>query len=188
MNKKVIFLFIGRTASGKSSLARYMCKNFGFKQVKSYTTRPPRDGEINGYEDHYFVSEKEFSEIKSNKELVAYTKINGYEYGTTLDELEKSDIYVIDPDGVKYLKEHCSGFKFVEIYFSSPFEIAKSRYIRRDGDEKSFYNRYNSEDEQFSKYEQDAEYDHLFVNDMKFSKAASALCDLMKSEIEKEQQ
>ena len=65
-----------------------------------------------------------------------------------------------------------------------PFE-----YGRRDGtilSEEEFYSRYNSEDEQFTKYEEAEEYDHLFVNDMSFSKASEALCDLLKNEIKKE--
>lgn len=186
MNKKLIFLFIGRTASGKSSLARYMCESLGLKQVKSLTTRPPRENEINGSEDHYFVFEKEFNEIKQKEDFIAYTEINGYKYATTAEELRHSDIYVIDPDGVKYLKEHCGDeFKFIEIYFSSPFELAKDRFLKRDGSEEEFYSRYNSEDEQFTKYEEAEGYDHLFVNDMSFSKASEALRDLLKSEMER---
>lgn len=186
MHKKLVFLFIGRTASGKSSLARYMCETLGLKQVKSFTTRPSRKGEITGYEDHYFVSDEEFDEI-TKEVLVAYTEINGYRYGVTFGQLQQSDIYVIDPDGVKYLKEHCGDeLKFIEIYFSTPFELAKDRFIKRGGSEEEFYSRYNSEDEQFIKYEEAAEYDHLFVNNMHFLKAAKALYDLIKSEMEKE--
>lgn len=187
MHKKLVFLFVGRTASGKSSLARYMCEALGLRQVKSLTTRPPRDGEITGSEDHYFVSEEEFDKISSEKDFAAYTKINGYRYATTVKELLNSDIYVIDPDGVRYLKEHCGDeVKFIEIYFSSPFELAKDRFIKRGGSEQEFYSRYNSEDEQFTKYEEAEGYDHLFMNDMSFSKASEALCDLLKSEMEKE--
>ena len=187
MHKKLVFLFIGRTASGKSSLARYMCEALGLRQVKSLTTRPPRDGEITGSEDHYFISEDIFNKINQECTFVAYTEINGYKYATTVEELRHSDIYVIDPDGVRYLKEHCKDeFKFIEIYFSSPFELAKDRFIKRSGSEEGFYSRYNSEDEQFTKYEEAEGYDHLFVNDMSFSKASEALCDLLKSEMEKE--
>ena len=187
MHKKLVFLFIGRTASGKSSLARYICETLGLRQVKSITTRLPRKDEITGYEDHYFVSESEFDEIKFKEGFVAYTEINGIKYGTTYNEIVNSDIYVIDPNGAKYLKEHCKDeFKFIEIYFSSPFELAKDRFLKRDGSEEEFYSRYNSEDEQFTKYEEAERYDHLFVNDMSFSKASEALRDLLKSEMEKE--
>ena len=186
MHKKIVFLFIGRTASGKSSLARYMCEALGLRQVKSFTTRPPRKGEITGYEDHYFVSDEEFDEI-TKEVMVAHTEINGYRYGVTFGQLQQSDIYVIDPNGVKYLKEHCGDeFKFIEIYFSSPFELSKDRFVKRGGSEEEFYSRYNNEDEQFTKYEEAEWYDHLFVNDMSFSKASEALCDLLKSEMEKE--
>ena len=111
MHKKLVFLFIGRTASGKSSLARYMCEALELKQVKSLTTRPPRDGEITGSEDHYFISKDIFNKINQKCTFAAYTEINGYKYATTVEELRHSDIYVIDPNGVKYLKEH------LQIYF-----------------------------------------------------------------------
>lgn len=186
MHKKLVFLFVGRTASGKSSLARYICETLGMRRVKSLTTRPPRKGEITGYEDHGFVSDEEFDEI-IKEGLVAYTEINGYRYGVTFGELQQSDIYVIDPDGAKYLKDHCKNeFKFVEIYFSAPFELAKDRFVERGGTEEEFYSRYNSEDEQFTKYEEAAEYDHLFINNMHFLKAAKSLLDLIKCDIEKE--
>lgn len=188
MHKKLVFLFIGRTASGKSSLARHICEVMGLKQVRSLATRPPRDGEITGYEDHIFVSEEEFDEITKDEGLVAYAEVNGCRFGTTIEELRSSDIYVIDPNGIEYLKQHCGdGFKFIEILFSTPFDLCKSRYIKRGGSEEEFYARYNSDDEQYTKYEEAEEYDHLFVNDMSFSKASEALCDLLKSEMEKEQ-
>ncbi len=187
MHKKLVFLFAGRTASGKSSLARHMCETMGLKQVRSLATRPPRDGEITGYEDHIFVSEEEFDEITKNESLIAYAEVNGHRFGTTIEELRNSDIYVIDPNGIEYLKQHCGDeFKFIEILFSAPFDLCKSRYIERGGSEEEFYARYNSDDEQYTKYEEAEEYDHLFVNDMSFSKAAEALCDLLKSEMGKE--
>ena len=184
MNRLIIIC--GKTNFGKSTLKNALLQH-GFESIVTYTTRSPRLGEVNGV-DYHFVSEEEYSEINKSKEFCAYTEINGYKYATTLEELSESDIYVIDPAGAEYLKAYCGDrFKFVEIYFSSPFELAKSRYIKRDGDEESFYSRYNSEDKQFSEYEKKADYDHLFVNDMSFLKAANALYDLLKSEMEKEQ-
>ena len=55
--KQVKFLFIGRTGAGKSVIARSVCEKLGLKQVKSLTTRHPRnENEKNDSWDHYFVS------------------------------------------------------------------------------------------------------------------------------------
>ena len=45
---------IGKNGAGKSYLANELY-NFGFKRNVGYTTRPMRDGEINGV-DYYFIS------------------------------------------------------------------------------------------------------------------------------------
>ena len=115
----VKFLIVGRTASGKSTIAKEVCEKLGLKQVKSLTTRPPRDEELNNPNcDHYFVTDEVIESLKrSGNELIAYTEINDYKYATIKSELDKSDIYVIDPNGIKYLKQTCGEkYRFVEIY------------------------------------------------------------------------
>lgn len=96
MNKP-LFLFVGRSASGKTTVANMLTDRYGYKQVESYTTRSPRfDGETG----HIFVSEEEF---KNLGELAAYTYYNNNHYGTTLEQLNECDIYVVDIPGVETL-------------------------------------------------------------------------------------
>lgn len=96
MNKP-LFLFIGRSASGKTTVANMMAEKYGYKQVESYTTRPPR---FEGEAGHIFVNEDEF---KNLGELAAYTFYNNNHYGTTLKQLNECDIYVVDIPGVESL-------------------------------------------------------------------------------------
>lgn len=96
MNKP-LFLFVGRSASGKTTVANMLSEKCAYKQVESYTTRPPRfDGETG----HIFVNEEEFNNLG---ELAAYTYYNGNHYGTTFEQLNDSDIYVVDIPGVESL-------------------------------------------------------------------------------------
>lgn len=96
MNKP-LFLFVGRSASGKTTIANMLSEQCGFKQVESYTTRKPRyDNEVG----HIFVSEDEF---KNLGELAAYTYYNSNHYGTTFEQLNQCDIYVIDIPGLESL-------------------------------------------------------------------------------------
>ena len=130
MNKP-LFLFVGRSASGKTTVANMLSEKCGYKQVESYTTRKPRfDGE-NG---HIFVSEEEFNNLG---ELAAYTYYNGNHYGTTFEQLNECDIYVIDIPGVESLLQKLKNDKrpICIFYFNASVYNRIIRMIDRgDGD------------------------------------------------------
>lgn len=94
---KPLFLFVGRSASGKTTIANMLAEKHGLIQVESYTTRLPR---FDGEKGHIFISEDEFIDLG---ELAAYTYYDGNHYGTTFEQLSKCDIYVIDIPGVESL-------------------------------------------------------------------------------------
>ena len=120
-----LFLFVGKSASGKTTLANILEEKYECKQVQSYTTRPPRyDGETG----HIFVSKEEFDNLG---ELAAYTMYNGNEYGTTFKQLEECDIYVIDVPGVETLLEKEIYRSIVMIYFNASTYSRINRMIDR---------------------------------------------------------
>lgn len=97
---KPLYLFVGKSASGKTTIAEMLEQKYGYKQVQSYTTRPHRyEGEIG----HIFVTEKEFMSLGN---VVAYTFYNSNHYGTTSDQLDECDIYVVDIPGVETLLQN----------------------------------------------------------------------------------
>lgn len=116
MDKK--FLIVGRSSSGKTSIASAACSELGLKLVKSYTTRPPRnEKESINSKDHIFITEDDVEKYKDD--IAAYTEINGYKYFTTMDQIDECDAYVIDPNGIN--NHFFSGFypSFIIIkYFS----------------------------------------------------------------------
>ena len=95
-----LFLFVGQSASGKTTIANMMSEKYGYKQVESYTTRPQR---YDGERGHIFVSTDEF---KNLGDLAAYTFYNNHHYGTTLQQINECDIYVVDIPGVKSLLQN----------------------------------------------------------------------------------
>ena len=126
MNNKPIYLFVGRSASGKTTIANILEEKHGYKQVSSYCTRKPRyDGEIG----HIFISEEEFDNLG---ELAAYTKYSGCRYGTTFKQLEECDIYVIDVPGVETLLQKNIGRPIVIIYFSTTVYTRILRMVDRN--------------------------------------------------------
>lgn len=96
-SNKPLFLFIGKSASGKTTIANMLEERRGMKQVQSYTTRPPR---FEGETGHRFIADEKCFELK---DIVASTLYNGYWYCATLEQVNESDIYVIDVVGAKEL-------------------------------------------------------------------------------------
>ena len=125
MNKP-LFLFVGKSASGKTTIANILEQQYGHKQVNSYTTRTPRyDGEIG----HVFVTEEEF---KALGDMVAYTFYNNNHYGTTAEQLDQCSIYVVDVPGVKTLLENYkSNRHIILIYFDTTVYTRINRMIDR---------------------------------------------------------
>lgn len=126
MNKPLL-LFVGKSASGKTTIANMLENEFGYKQLESFTTRPPR---YEGEKGHIFISEDEFNNLG---DLVAYTFYNGYHYGTTSEEVDKCDIYVIDVPGVEMLLQKYSNKerKICVLYFNSSIRTRIDRMIDR---------------------------------------------------------
>lgn len=124
---KPLFLFVGHSSSGKTTVANMLSEKNGFVQVESYTTRKPRFENEPG---HIFVSEEEF---KNLGELAAYTYYNCHHYGTTFEQLNKSDIYVIDVPGVKSLLEKLKNDNrpICVIYFDASVYNRVNRMIDR---------------------------------------------------------
>lgn len=154
---KRLFCIMGRTCAGKTSLAKAVAESFNMKVVKSYTTRLMREGENEHTSDHIFVSDDEMKLFQGK--IAAYTEINDYKYFVTKDMIMNSDIYVIDPDGYKMLTEYVKRkelkIELIPIYIDVDVADQESRYRARGNTREQFWERYKSEAEQFSKFEEE---------------------------------
>jgi len=173
MAVKNIICIVGRTASGKDTIARELEKR-GLRLVVSSTTRPIRPSETEGKE-HYFINEEQAAKDLENMDnIAAYTEINDCKYYTTIEELEKSNVYVIDPNGIRYLKEKHPDIRLIVVYVSC-MKITNRRHALDRGDaESTFEKRYAAESIQFTPFEADPKnYDIIIHNE-------STLKDLIK--------
>ena len=70
----------------------------------SATTRPPREGEINGVDYHFLTPAEFLSELDNNRMLEA-TCFNDWAYGTPITSLDdkKINVLVLNPEGINIL-------------------------------------------------------------------------------------
>ena len=86
-----IIAIVGESGVGKDTFARMLSEVTGKPILVSYTTRPRREGEVNGRE-HIFVST-----CKTPwRNMLAHCHYGGYEYWTELSQVKDSAIYVVD--------------------------------------------------------------------------------------------
>lgn len=138
-NKNHFTILMGESASGKTSIADELVKNYGYKKYLTCTTRPRREGESRkAY--RFWTREKFVEELKNFIEVKTYRTVlhdieDTWYYGTPILKKHfwdcftkpKNYVIVLTLSGAKkfveyYGKENCSVF-----YISVP---TATRYIR----------------------------------------------------------
>ena len=120
-----IFLIVGCSGSGKTTITEQLEQKYGLKSIQSYTTRKPR---YDGESGHTFVSDEEFDKLT---DMVAYTEFAGNRYCATAEQVENNDLYIIDPKGVDFFMKAYKGNKTPKIIFIS--SNLTTRYERMVG-------------------------------------------------------
>lgn len=104
----------GPSGAGKDTVAKILSKMTGIPVLVSYTTRPMREGEVNGRE-HWFVKRCP----QSHDMMLAYTVYGGYEYWTEIGQVNDAAIYVIDERGLKELHDSFPDIELVTLYVTA---------------------------------------------------------------------
>lgn len=127
MKHDIIVCLVGKSGVGKTSVAHSLRHKYNI--IQSYTTRPKRDTHEWG---HTFVV-PDYAIPHHN--AISYTFYNGYRYWATREQYQNKgvSIYVVDPVGVKFLKERVKDAKIIVIYLECNFFTRLSRLLQRDG-------------------------------------------------------
>ena len=102
-----IVALIGEAGTGKDTLMQKILTDYPgkFNEIISCTTRPPREGEIDGV-NYFFIDQEEFAYKVLNYEMLEATNFNDWFYGTSYDTLRSDvlNIGVFNPDGIRAIE------------------------------------------------------------------------------------
>lgn len=179
-----LVVIAGPSAVGKGTLASHMVSNYeGFVLSVSATTRPPRQGEIDG-QSYFFLSAEEFERRVVSNQMLEWAKVHGeHSYGTPKAPVEralaegKNVILEIDVQGAFQVRK---SFPEAILVFVVPpsFEDLKARLDKRGTE---------SEQEKLTRLETahrelelTGEFDHIVVND-EVARCAQEVVELVQS-------
>lgn len=149
--KNDITLIVGRSGTGKSTLEEKLCKDYNLKSIKSYSTRPKRSP---NEDSHIFINP---SDIDKYPNKIATTTINGNFYFATKEQLDESQLYVIDPIGLYELSNNFPDLTFNLIYLKLPKykhkQYLKNRRKNSNETPELQAQRLESENQQFDAFE-----------------------------------
>lgn len=130
MNKIKLIAVVGKAGSGKDYLSSKWTKERDCHKVVSSTTRPKRDGEVEGV-DYHFLPVAEF--MKSS--FLEQTKFRGWHYGTRLEDLnpEKANIGVFNPEAVYQLAKSAQ-IDLIIVYVEANDKTRLLRQLLREQD------------------------------------------------------
>ena len=158
----------GPSGVGKGTIVKALLDQYASIHYSvSATTRPPREGEVNGV-NYWFVSREEFLHMREHDELLEWAEVYGNFYGTprrrVMEAINRGHdiILEIDPQGAMKVKSGFPSAVFVYIMPPSPRELSRRIIGRGTETQDAIRQRLNSVVTELGYIH---EYDYLVIND-----------------------
>ena len=185
MNREgVLYVISAPSGAGKTSLCKEIIDIFpNLRHSVSYTTRPPRSGEVHG-RDYFFVGKDEFSRMVAAGEFAEWAEVHGNCYGTSLATLKECRsqgidlILDIDCQGARQLKERFEGGVYIFVLPPSFAELRRRLDSRSSDSQEVIERRMNNAGGEIREARW---YDYIIVNDL-FEEAVEKLKSVLIAE------
>jgi guanylate kinase len=153
-----MIVLVGESASGKSSIEKYLVDNYEYKRIISYTTRPPRkeDGEIDGVHYH-FIDTETFVKLREQGFFAETTIYRGWYYGSAKDDCTDDKVCVMNPHGLRQLLKN-KDLNITSFYINVPRRDRLIKILQRGDDIEESYRRNVSDVGMFDGIEDEADY------------------------------
>lgn len=160
-----IFCLIGKSSTGKDTIGKHLLKTMDLKNIVLYTTRPIREGELEGRE-YYFVNNDEFKELETSGKVIekrVYNTIHGDWTYATVDsniDLENNNYLVLNTlIGYEKLVNYYGKDTVIPLYIWVDLNTRIDRAFTREEEEKN--PKYREICRRFIKDEEDFKEDNL---------------------------
>lgn len=132
-------ILIGKSGSGKTTVANCLVNHFGFQQIKTYTTRPKRTDELD--DAYHFITNAEFDALKKSDFFAeSYQKIlnNGVriQYGSAKEDyaLDANKVIILTPMGMQNAVKSLGVMNTSVIYLKMSDDILLERLHNRNSE------------------------------------------------------
>jgi guanylate kinase len=163
-----LFVFSAPSGAGKTTLVRrVMGERPDLTFSISYTTRPQRDGEVNG-RDYHFLDRTVFEEMRDADEFLEHAEVFGNYYGTGRDQVEslrkagRDVLLEIDWQGAQQVRTNQPDCCSIFILPPSVAELERRLRGRKTDSEDVIARRLGEAVDDMSHW---SEFDHVVVND-----------------------
>ncbi len=163
-----IYIISAPSGTGKSTIIRRLLKIIpGLFFSVSYTTRSPREKEING-KDYFFVSINEFENLINDNQFLEYCNVFNNYYGTHRNQviplIEKGLDVILDIDvkGAMKIKQNFPEAILIFMLPPSIEELVSRLSKRHSNTEKDLQTRLNTLKDEVQYY---TYYDYLIINE-----------------------
>lgn len=151
-----MIVLVGESASGKSSIERYLVENYEYNKVVSYTTRSPRPNEVDGV-DYHFISVEQFLSLKEQGFFAEAAVYNNWHYGTAKEDCTDDKIAVLTPHGLRQISK-VYGINVTSFYINVPRRDRLIKLLQRGDSIEESYRRNLSDVGQFDGIEDEVNY------------------------------
>lgn len=168
---KYIIALIGKAGAGKDAIAQALVqKNPQWNMIVSCTTRPRREGEINGV-NYYYLTPDEFAHKILNGDMLEATCFNDWHYGTMASSLHEGvNVGVFNPEGYECLAEMGGGgIQVIGVYVCADAKTRLLRQLNREEDPNvpEIIRRFTADENDFYHIDDDPTYPIVVINNGK---------------------
>ncbi len=124
-----MLVLIGESGVGKTTIEDKLISEFGFTRAVSFTTREPREHDVDGV-NYYFVSMEELNTLDTKGELAERIDFDGNSYALHRNECVNDRVVTVAPEGLYQLLEK-KDLQLVSVYLRASEATREARMLGR---------------------------------------------------------